>query len=191
MSKILEYAKPLLPILRSGDLEQCERLISEKLAGLPRSPFHIVLDLSIETDPEAVGEWLDNFIRIQTERFTIKAVYVEMNGFCVNPDLWFFCAFAYEHYGGHDDYYYWLSNWQSEDSGGAAIEGLEALQAVYASEAFRDKRFSDASDLTDLLVVVKFQDLIRRSSVYMQELHFPLLASAHEYDFVYEIRPET
>lgn len=190
MSRILEFQKPLLPILRSGDLEQCERLISEQLASLPHSPFHIVLDLSIETDPEAAGEWLDNFIRAESERLTIKAVYAEMNGFCVNTDLWFFGAFAYEHYGGHEKRY-WLSNWQSEDSGGAAIEGLEALQAVYASDAFRDKRFSDACDLSDLLVIVKFQDLIRRSSAYMQELHFPLLVTAHESEFIYEIRPET
>jgi hypothetical protein len=92
--------------------------------------------------------------------------------------------------GGHQDYD-WISNWQSEDSGSIAIEGLESLQAVYASDAFRDERYSDACDVTDLLVVIRFQDLIRRAAPYMQELRFPLLATAHDYDFIYEIRRDT
>lgn len=116
----------------------------------------------------------------------MAAAYTEMNGFCINPDLWFCDLFAYHQYGGHDDYD-WLADWQSEESGSFVIEGLEPLQAVYASDAFRDKRFADASMLTDLLVVIKFQDLIRRASRHMQELRFPLLATAHDYDFIYEV----
>ena len=109
-----------------------------------------------------------------------------MNGFCINPDLWFFDAFAYERYGGNEKYN-WLSNWQSEDSGSIAIEGLELLQKVYASDAFRDENFAKACDITDLLVVIKFQDFIRRARPYMREVQFPLLITAHDYDFILEI----
>ena len=112
-----------------------------------------------------------------------------MNGFGINPDLWFCNAFAYGQYGGGDDYD-WLSLWQSEDSGICIIQGLEPLQEVYASDAFRDERFSDACDITDLLVVIKFQDLIQRAAPHMLQLHFPLLVTAHDYDFIYEIRPD-
>jgi hypothetical protein len=71
------------------------------------------------------------------------------------------------------------------------ITGLEALQEIYASDAFRDRRFSDACEVTCLLVVIKFQDLIRRAALHMQELRFPLLATAHDYDFIYEVRRDT
>ncbi len=184
----IQLQRQLSPLLRVGDLTQCERLVSDKLAELPRTPFHVILNLSITTDPELAGEWFDDFIRKEDKRFPIKAVYTEMNHFCVNPDLWFFYAFAFEQYGGHEKYS-WLSRWQSEDSEDVAIEGLEELQAVYASDAFRDKRFRDAGYLTDLLIVIKFQDLIRRASPHMREFHFPLLATAHGHDFIYEIRP--
>jgi len=189
MSKIVELQKQLSPLLRAGDLGQCERTLTKQLAALPPSPFHVILDLSITTDPKAVAAWFDEFFQKQRLRFTIDAAYTEMNGFCINPDLWFCDAFAYKRYGGHDDYD-WLSGWQSEDSGSMVIEGLESLQRVYASDAFRDKRFSDACDVTDLLVVIKFQDLIRRSVPHIQAMRFPLLATAHDYDFIYEARPD-
>lgn len=182
-----ELQEQLSPVLRAGNLAQCERTVADRLASLPRSPFHIVLDLAITTEPQAVAGWFDEFFRQQSERFKIGSAYTEMNGFCINPDLWFCDAFAYERYGGHDDYD-WISDWQSEPSSSIAIEGLESLQAVYASDAFRDKRYSDARDVTDLLVVIRFQDLIRRAAPHMQELRFPLLATAHDYDFIYEVR---
>jgi hypothetical protein len=59
---------------------------------------------------------------------------------------------------------------------------------VYAGRALREKRFKDASYAVGLLVVIKFQDLIRRAAPHMQELHFPLLASALDYDFTFEAR---
>ena len=39
-----------------------------------------------------------------------------------------------------------------------------------------------------LLVVTKFQDLIRRAAPHMRELRFPLLATAHDYEFIFETR---
>jgi hypothetical protein len=188
MSRIsFELQRQLSPVLRAGDLQQCERTIAARLAALPHSPFHIILDLSITTDPQPVAGWFDEFFRQQGARFKIGAAYTEMNGFCINPDLWFCNAFAYERYGGHQDYD-WISSWQSEDSGSIVIEGLESLQAVYASDAFCDKRYSDACDVTDLLVVIRFQDLIQRAVSHMRELRFPLLVTAHDYNFIYEVR---
>jgi hypothetical protein len=56
MSNILALQKELVPFLRTGDLAQCERVLTAQLAALPRSPFHAILDLSITTAPEAVAE---------------------------------------------------------------------------------------------------------------------------------------
>ncbi len=66
------------------------------------------------------------------------------------------------------------------------ITGLEPLQEVYASDAFRTEEFDDACDLAGLLVIIKFQDLVRRAAPQMRELKFPLLVTAHDYDFIFE-----
>jgi hypothetical protein len=180
-----ELQRQLTPVLRAGDLAQCERAVSKHLAALPKSPFHAILNLGITNSPQEVAGYFDNFIR-QQPAAKVKAVYTEMNGFDINTDLWFCSPFAYQKFGGHDDYD-WLSNWQSGEFDDLPITGLEALQKVYAGKAFRDERYSDASDLTSLWVVIKFQDLIRRAAPHMKELRFPLLATAHDFDFIYEV----
>jgi hypothetical protein len=181
-----ELQDQLTPILRSGDLAQCECLVAARLAALPHSPFHSILNLSMTNAPADVANFFDEFF-LQQPREKIKAAYTEMNGFDINTTLWFCSPFAYKQYGGHDDYD-WLSDWQSDEFGHLPITGLETLQTVYASDAFRDKRFKDACSVTSLLVVIRFQDLIRRSAPFMQQLRFPLLASAHDYDFMDEVQ---
>jgi hypothetical protein len=47
----------------------------------------------------------------------------------------------------------------------------------------------ETNNLCDLLVVLRFQNLIRRSATLMQKVDVPVLATVHEYDFIYEIRP--
>lgn len=188
MSNIsFELQDQLAPILRAGDLAQCERVVAARLAAIPQSPFHTILNLVVTTPPTVAAEFFDEFFR-QQPRDKIKAAYTEMNGFDINTDLWFCSPFAYKRYGGHEDYD-WLSDWQSEEFGHLPITGLESLQKVYASDALHDERFEDACSVTSLLVVIRFQDLIRRAAPHMQELRFPLLATAHDYDFIYEARP--
>ncbi len=113
-----------------------------------------------------------------------------MNGFNINADRWFFDVFAYEQYGGHNDYN-WLSDWQSQYYPEMTITGLEPLQEVYAGDAFWSGKYAAACDLTDLLVVIKFQDLIRRAVPHMRELEFPLLATAHDFDFIFEAQRDS
>lgn len=190
MSKIsFELQNQLMPNLRAGDLLQCERIVSARLASLPRSPFHIILDLTITTDPKALAAGFDELFKQQGARFKLEAAYTELNGFDFNTDLWFGQTFGFEKYGGLDDFD-WLSNWQSDGEDGFVVHGLEPLQKVYASGAFGDERFDAASSITSLLIVIRFQDLIRRTALHMKELRFPLLATAHDYDFIYEFRPD-
>lgn len=139
-----DLQEQLRPALHAGDTAHCQRVIGERLAGLPSSPFHVALDLAITNPVSAVAAHLDGFLKREAARFEVGAAYVEMNGFDINPDRWFFDAFAFRHHGGHDDYD-WLADWQSEEYDDMTVTGLERLQAVYASAAFRDPRFKDAS----------------------------------------------
>ncbi len=182
-----ELQERLTPALRAGDLASCERVVSKQLAALPHSPFHVALDLSITNSPADVAAHFDGFFRREAARFAIKATYAEMNGFDINPDCWYFDVFAFSDYGGHDDYD-WLSDWQSSEYDTMAICGLERLQEVYASDAFQDEQYRDAIRVSGLLVVIKFQDLIQKAAPQIHGLQFPLLATAHDYDFIYEVQ---
>ena len=185
-----KLANELTPALRAGNLLRCEQTVAQALATLPRSPFHCILDLSITNPVAEVAEYFDTFFQEEAPPHRVGAVYTEMNGFDINPDRWYFEAVACAEYGGHDDYD-WLADYQWEACGDQNITGLESLQDAYASDAFGKEEHRDASYVAGLLVVIKFQDLIRQAAPHIRELRVPLLATAHGYDFIYETRRDT
>ena len=180
--------KRVLPDLRRGDLAAVERGIAEQLRTLPRSPFHLVLDLNITNEPGDAARHFDRFFERAARRFAIAAAYTEMNGFEINPDRWYCDLFAYDKDGGHDDYD-WLSDWQSERFGEYEINGLEELQAVYDSDAFGNDAYCDAEEECGLLVVAKFQRFVSEAAGMMRKLQFPLYVTAHGREFIAELRP--
>jgi len=157
------------------------------MRSLPDSPFHIAIEQSISNDPNTAAKHFDLFILGESKRFPIAAVYTELNAFDINPDRWYCNLFAYTDYGGHDDYD-WLSDWQSEDFDDYEIKGLEALQAAFANPAFQTAAYRDTSYIASLLIVIKFQLFISTAAKSMQHLKFPLLVTAHDFNFIAELR---
>lgn len=183
-----ETMERLTPQLRAGDLAGCEAAAADALRALPRTPFHIAADLAITNDSAEASQHFDEFYRIELERIPVRAVYTEMNGFDINPNLWYCDLFAYTADGGLDDSD-WLSDWQSEPFDEYTITGLEPLQAVYASKAFGDPANSDASYLSSLVVVTKFQRFMQRAAERMSALRVPLYVTAHDFDYIARLMP--
>jgi hypothetical protein len=184
--------KRLTPVLQQGDIESCEREVRNEIQKLPPTPFHVVLDLSITNDPVDAAAHFDRFFELESKRFQIGAAYTEMNGFDINPGRWYCDLLAYATDGGHDEYD-WLSDWQSNRFANYQIRGLERLQQIYASDAFRDKENRSASYMSSLMVVVKFQRFMQQAATHMKLLHFPLYVTAHDFDFIasFDPRPES
>ncbi|HVK57438.1 MAG TPA: hypothetical protein VM735_01555, partial [Candidatus Kapabacteria bacterium] len=166
-------------------LTTCIDRVSRELRELPDSPFHEAIAMRITNPRAEVAAHFDAFFEKEASRFPIKASYTEINGFDINTDLWYFDVFAYSSYGGLEDFD-WISDWQSDDFPHMPITGFERLQEVFASDAFGDDRFTDACDLAGLIFVLRFQELVAESSREMKQLSFPLLATAHDYDFIYQ-----
>lgn len=179
----------LEPSLRNGLIEVCEETVVQKIRQLPRSPFDLSVDVDISNDPADAAKSFDAFFEREGKHMKIAAAYTEMNGFYINPQLWFCDFFAYNSYGGHHDYD-WLAHWQSNAHPRFPIRGMEALQAVYASDAWRNDLFRNAADMSSLLVVIKFQKFVKRAARQMKLLRFPLLVTAHDFDFIAEFGPE-
>lgn len=188
MSDLLfDTMKRLTPALAAGDLAKCERGVLTRLRALPRSPFHIAANLNISNRPEDGAALFDRYLARESEQYEVYAAYTEMNGFDINPDRWHCELFAYEKSSSQADD--WQTKRPSDRSVSFTIKGLEQLQRVYASDAFQNEAFEAAIDLAGLLVVVKFQRFIKQVASHMTQLHFPILCTAHEYDFIAAITP--
>jgi hypothetical protein len=190
MDLFFETLERLTPQLRAGDLEGCEIAATEALRALPRTPFHIASEFDFTNDPTEAARHFDRFIRTACTSFKVGAVYTEMNGFDINPDRWYCDLFGFPEDGGIEDFD-WLSDWESNDFEDYTLTGLEPLQAVYASPPFQNEANRDASYLCSILVVIKFQRFMQRASARMTELGAPLYVTAHDYEFIARILPNT
>lgn len=186
-----DTSKQITTALRKGDLDRCKKVVSDYLKKLPKSPFHLILDLEFSNPSKNIAKVFEKFIDENSKKYVVKAIYTETNGFDINPDRWYFDLFAYDSYGGHEDYD-WLSGWKWEigfKDYNITLKGMEPLQEVYASDSYYKKEFKNARDHCSLLFLVKFQILIRTTAPFISNLKCPLLASAHDYQLIYEYKP--
>ncbi|MGR8935857.1 MAG: hypothetical protein ACU837_15965 [Gammaproteobacteria bacterium] len=173
------------PKLRHGQIDPCISMAEKALKKLPVSPFHKVIELEFENEREEVAEYFDAFYTRVSKQFSPAAIYTETNGFAINPDEWYFDLFGYDTYHGHENYD-WLANPNAESNSSRTLYGMEELQEVYASGAFYNNAFNSESELCSLIVVLKFQKLIRESLKLLQHANCPILATAHDYDLISE-----
>lgn len=125
----------------------------------------------------------------------MEAVYLEMNGFDINYERWFFDFFGYATYNNDPEDLDWLSSWQWENSG-TTLKGLEKIQKDFewyhtSQVRKRQKTFENGYSLAVLLVMVKFLALIK-SAVESGPLvkSIPVLATAHEFDTIGRFLPK-
>jgi len=120
-----------------------------------------------------------------------------MNGFTINCDLWFLDLFAFDKVGGTDDTD-WLADWEEGNStiNSFPLTGYEELQATYQvymdNEKYKESKIQAASDVAELLIVLRLQELVREAveaakSNSLSWATIPVFASAHDYyDTVYK-----
>jgi hypothetical protein len=173
----------LKPFLLEGNFEKGINILEEKLKLFPNAPVNSAIEINIKNNPIQAAAHIDLFIQMQSKRFEIKAIYLELNDFSINTDKWYFDLFAYDNYGGHEDYD-WLSNWKSGEYPSMKIKGLEKIQNVYKKEIELNKSFSDVFALIDLIIIIKFQMYIKSSIKYLKHFIAPILVSAHDTDFI-------
>jgi hypothetical protein len=180
--------------LRAGNLAECDRIFCSSLRELPESPYHLVIELQFTNSPILLAAYSDQFFSDQSRKFEIGAAGAVMNGFDINTDRWYCDLVAYKYYGAHTDYD-WLAYEDATSQKNFLLTGMEPLQQVFArfnSYSFKQRRegpnFEDERDIAGLVVVSRFQQLVARAAPIMKHLKFPLLSTAHEYDFIAEVR---
>ena len=177
----------LEPLIKIGQTEDVIQRFSDELRCFPTTDFHKVLALDFTNDPDSIGKELDQFFQQESARYEVAAIYLETNGFSINTGTWYFDLFGFKTYGGHTDYD-WLADWDSDDSSSPILTGMEELQEIYAEQLYGSPQ--DVTYLCSLIVVAKFQDLIRRGVECTKHLNCPVFATSHDYDFIAEFIPK-
>lgn len=185
--------------LMAGRVDAVITALKSVLKKIPVTPFHQVLELEFTDNSQTIADSIDRFVDREAKRFDFQALYLETNGFAWNTDSWWFSSFGYRSYGGHLNYYDWLSRWDSteEEADLVVLHGMEALQETYR-KCHEDENIMEpilenpetkfVEDFCSLLVICQFQKLIGKAVPLTKLVNFPLLATSHDYDFIAEFR---
>ena len=143
---------------RESDIAGAVTFLEKRLAAERVARFKGLLGNNFTNTPASILSAINKFVDACSEQFAVRAIYLEMNGFDINPDRWYFDSFAYIKYDPKD--VEWLCEWQSPDWPKVTLKGLEPVQAdfdwYHAKEVWKEKKYERAYEVSVLLVMVKF-----------------------------------
>lgn len=192
---LFDRISPLLAARQLDDaIDQCEQL----LLAVPKTEYHTVLNVDLFKSNPEFAEWINDFYDRVSAGITIRAIYSELNGFTINPDVWFIDMFAFDTHGGMNNMD-WVGDWENGNSTAGksfAIKGFEQLQSRFTrdldSSSTRTANENAARRLSEFLVVLRTQQLFQRTlekanaKCYWKNL--PFIVTAHDWDLVYETK---
>ncbi len=177
-----------------GELERCIALLEDGLRSLKRTPYHRVLGKDFLEQADDLAECLIDFHQqAVASKLKLAAIYLEMNGFDINPKQWHCDVFGYKKVGDIWDLD-WLSEWDAEREECFELHGMESLQKAYAKLCLDDKQplgVKMAEEIASHLVTARFMQLVaaahkaaKRRAPALKGL--PVLATAHDWDTVHQ-----
>ncbi|MBN1910992.1 MAG: hypothetical protein JW818_14700 [Pirellulales bacterium] len=172
--------------LRANDVDGAATYLESRLRDAT-DRFSSLADMQFTNLPHDVLAHINGFLTACQDEFDVRAVYLEMNGFDINYDRWYFDSFAYTKYSDDPDDLDWLCDWSSPNWVQLTLNGLEQTQEDFRwfmeNKIFENKTHDEEKEYATLLVMVRFVQLIRSSlDAGALQCSVPLLATAHDFD---------
>ncbi|HTJ48852.1 MAG TPA: hypothetical protein VL443_05295 [Cyclobacteriaceae bacterium] len=184
----LDVHEVLGPLLAEHKLKDAIHWCETELSKTSNQNDKLFINRNLNHLIGPLKEWIDKFYKRVSGNIEVKAMYCEMNGFTINPDLWFADLFAYDEYHGLSDLD-WLGDWQGENAtfrDSFIISGLDDLQKEYEKGGERNL-------LCDFLIILRFQELFKNALEKAQQenspwANIPILVTAHDWEFIYQTK---
>ncbi len=188
----------LYKMLNNTEIEEIIEFCEDELSKIEKTPYHIIFKRNLLDLVEDLSTWLIRFYRDASSAINIKTMYFEMNGFTINPKLWYISGFAYEDLYLEEKNYYWTAEWDYGEQGidmQFIIKGFEDIQAIY-KKYFNDNpeymKYDYSQFLNEFLIILRLQELFKESYKIAKSReknlnYIKIYITAHDYEFVYHI----
>lgn len=163
--------------------------LETELAAEGHAEFQPLIDEDFSEPPADTRGFINELLDAWKTEGKIAAIYLEMNGFDLNTDEWYFDAFGFEKDGGHDDNE-WLCDWQHDSEEDTwLLTGMEGAQKLFewyhGEEKYEEKKYEAAYDIAMLIVMVKYVRYIGRVLASGPlSANVTVYATAHEFDII-------
>jgi hypothetical protein len=175
---------------RRNDIVGAVAMLENFILERPAQRFSCLPGASFSNPHSAIIGELNRLIEASQKRFDVKAIYLEMNGFDINYDRWYFDLFAYSTYSPNVDDTEWLCDWHSDNWPQVELSGMASAQEAFAW--YHDERvwrsqpeFKPVYEAAMLLVMAKFAAFVGsvlKSGRLVKAI--PILATAHDFESV-------
>ncbi len=168
--------------------------LESKLGQQPTDRFKGLIGRQFTNTPDSIATKLHQFAMFCQSSFQTKAIYLEMNGFDINYDRWYFDSFGYAEYFTDPDDFEWLCDWSSGDWEQVTLTGLELVQSdfewYHEKKIYMQEDYTAAYDIAVLLVMAKFVQLIESAiKTGKFTMRIPVLATAHDFETIGRFEP--
>jgi hypothetical protein len=164
------------------------QFISDLMENCKDKTFNGLIPISFTNPVEQIQNSIAAFCSECNKTFGTKAIFLEMNGFDINPDRWYFDLFGYKTFPQDNKSMDWISDWQSPEFPDVTLTGLESIQELFdgyiKNKLYKDEDKAYNEELATLLVMAKFCQLIDKS-LENQKPAIRVLVSAHDFDIFY------
>ena len=173
----------------AGQLDFAAQFLESTLITCTSQRFRGLIGHSFSNSPSEIAKAIDSFVRECGKTFDVQAIYLEMNGFDINPDRWYFDFFGYTKFSDDPNDLGWLGDWVSDDWPAVTLTGFEAVQSDFDwysnHQGYKDPLAKEAAECATLLVMIRYVSLIeaavKASSI---QKGLPIFATAHDFDIV-------
>ena len=194
-----EFAEKINLALKTLDFTKALKIAKQALEELPVSDFHAVLDRTLIEQADELVNWVDDFYQLASKERDIKSLYLEINEFDINTDMWFLEGFAYLSNGGLDlenlENMDWLCDYDGNSPNVFELKGFELLQTAFSKIEIKEENgdwtdeLQDARDWCEQIIIIKFMELVRQSHIIAKQkkllwAKIPIYFTEHGYDFI-------
>lgn len=180
--------------LRSNDVNGAAADLESRLRATATDRFASLADSHFTNSPCNLLAHINDFLAACQSQFDVRSAYLEMNGFDINYDRWYFDSFAYADYSGDPNDLDWLCDWTSPNWNQFTLNGLEQTQDDFRwymeNKIYKNKTHDTEKEIATLLVMLRFVQLVHSSlDAGTLILPVPLLATAHDFEMFGRFEP--
>ena len=177
----------------NGHLAECIEFLEDGLRCLKPTLYHQVLGKDFLAHTDDLGTWIADFWKKCADAdVRLAALYLEMNGFTINPGHWHCDVFGHKTSGDVWDLE-WLEEWDAEHRECFVLTGMEDVQDAYAKLFTEDEQplgVQLAEEITEHLVTARFMQLVAAAHEAAKAIdpamaRVKVFATAHDWDNVH------
>jgi len=179
----------------SSNVEKAITKLSEYISNAGISEFLPVLSLEFSIKNTDLNTLVVNFLTECKKKFEVKSIYLEMNGFDINYDRWYFDYFAYNTVSHDLEDIEWLCEWQSDNWPETELSNSENSRSVFEwyheNNIYEtDENHREVYDACMLLVHCKFIQYVNSSLKSSKELAgVTIFSAAHGFESAGKYEP--